>query len=330
MVPLSIGVAIIITFISLALILSGQKAFENVATNVSVLSEDIKAKLSDDLRSIGEREVENAEISLQTKAESMAELVADLSPIIILTFDFDVLDNYCKALSRDPDILLAYVTNTDGDILTTFKNEQDVAMRELVSDIDEISIQDLVGKLKETESVITVQRQVVQDDLPLGQVILFASRASVRKQAAVTEQAFKAIIQNVNTTFLTLIEGVKNQVSISTKNSLWQAVLTGIIGIVLLVLILALLLDRLIIKTVKQVMEIMREVSLGHLSHRLNLSRNDEIGKMGDSIDTLIDTLENEVLGSMNKLADGDLRFTVTPKDENDALGNALLKMSRT
>lgn len=329
MIPLSIGIAIIITFISLALILSEQKAFDNVVTNVSLLSDDIKVKLADDLRSIGEREVENAEISLQTKAESMAELVADLSPTIILTFDFDVLDDYSKALARDPDIVLAYVTNMDGDILTTFKNEQDAAIRTLIPNIEEISIQELVENLKGTDSILTVQRQIVQDDLPLGQVILFASRASVRKQAAETEQAFKAIIENVNTTFLTLIDGVNSQVITSTQNSLWQAVLTGIVGIVLLVLLLAFLLDRLIIKTVKQVMGIMREVSLGHLSHRLNLSRNDEMGRMGDSIDTLVETIENEVLGSMNKLADGDLRFKVTPKDENDALGNALLKMSQ-
>ena len=91
MVPISCLVAVIIALISLSLIWTEKKAFDNVSENVSTQAEDVKVSLSNDLRSIGEREVKNAEISLQTKAESMANLVAGLAPIVILTFDFDCL-----------------------------------------------------------------------------------------------------------------------------------------------------------------------------------------------------------------------------------------------
>jgi len=329
MVPLSCVVFAILALISLVLTLSSKKAFDNVSTNVSVQAGQVAQKLQQDLGLMGEREIKAAEGSLLTKAESMAELVAGLAPVVILTFDFDVLDSYCRTLASDPDVLLAYVNNVDGDILTTFKNDQDPAMQALVPDVGNMGIRKIVDDLGANESVLAVQKQIIQDDVPLGHVVLFVSRESLNQQAARTNEDFASIVANVDQAFTGLNQGVKEQVSKSMKNSAWQSVIAGIIGIVILTLSFAFLIDRLIIKPVTSVMEIIGEMAKGHLSGRLKLSRNDEIGKMADSIDTFSDTLEHEVLGALNKLADGDLRFKVTPKDDHDALGNALLKMSR-
>ena len=328
MVPISLVVVAIIAGISLVLIVSEKKAFNNVSSSVATQADQVKASLQEDLRGIGEREVQRTEASLKTKAESMAGLVAGLAPTVILTFDFDVLDNYCKALASDPDILLAYVVNMDAEILTSFRNEQDAAMRSLVSDIDKLGIKQVVDTLKGSESAFSVRREIAQDGVPLGHIELFVSREGIKQQTAVTNEAFNKVVEKVDAAFLALNNGVNVEVKKSTLTSSWQAVIVGLIGVVILTLAVALLIDRLIIKPVSSVMHIIGEMAKGHLALRLRLSRNDEIGKMADSIDSLCDTLEQEVLGSLSKLAGGDLRFTVTPKDAEDALGNALLQMS--
>ena len=71
------------------------------------------------------------------------------------------------------------------------------------------------------------------------------------------------------------------------------------------------------------------EMAKGHLSGKLNLSQTDEVGRMADSIDSFCDTMNTNVLGALNKLADGDLSFQATSIDEEDAVGNALQKMSQ-
>ena len=328
MVPISSVVVVIIALISLVLIVSEKKSFNTVSDSVATQADVVKASLQEDLRGIGEREVQRTEASLRTKAESMAGLVAGLAPTVILTFDFDVLDNYCKALASDPDILLAYVVNMEGDILTSFRNEQDETMRSLVSNIDQLAIKEVVEALKTNESAFSVEKQIIQDSVPLGHIELFVSRESIKQQTAITNEAFGKIVDQVDTAFVTLNKGVDDLVSTSMRNSAWLVLVVGIVGIIILTLLVAFFINRQIIKPVTNVMHIIGEMANGHLSERLRLRRSDEIGKMADSIDSLCDTLEEEVLGSLNKLANGDLRFQVTPKDAQDALGNALSKMS--
>jgi len=330
MIPIAGAVVAIVALISLILILSGKKAVDNVSESVNILADQVKQNLQNDLRLFGEREAGNAETSLKTKAESMAELIAGLAPGPILTFDFDALDNYCRTVAKDPDVLLAYVKNIDGDILTTFRNHTDPAMEALVPGVGEGEAPlDSVVETLENSDVVQVRRQIVLDALPIGEVVLFISREGLQRQTARADEDFAAIVEGVNGAFLSLNTGMQEQAQSSVRNSVWQSTVTGLIGIVLLMLAIILLIDRLIVKPVTGVMRMIGEMAEGRLSGRLRLNRDDEIGRMADSIDAFSDTLEHDVLGALNKLAEGDLRFNITPKSEHDAIGNALGKMSR-
>jgi methyl-accepting chemotaxis protein len=329
MIPISLLVFVIIALISFSLIWSETKAFNNVAANVTTLAEEVKVQQDDAMQQIEQRQVQSAENSLQTKAESMASLVAGLAPTVILTFDYDVLDDYCLALSNDPDVLLAYIVSTDGDFLTTFRNEDDETLLSLLENIDELSLKQIVGELLNNEKVFSVEKEVSQDGELLARITLLMSRESIQEQAVRIKADFSAMSDDVSKVFASLEEGVRNQVVSATKSSAWQSFFAGIIGVLFLTVSVAMLVDRLIIRPVGKVMTMIDEMARGHMSERLNLTRNDEIGKMAESIDSFSDTMEEDVLGSLNKLADGDLSFQVTPKDDEDAVGNALLKMSQ-
>jgi methyl-accepting chemotaxis protein len=57
---------------------------------------------------------------------------------------------------------------------------------------------------------------------------------------------------------------------------------------------------------------------------RLNLRGSDEIARMGRTLDGFADSLQREVVIPLQQLAQGDLTFTVAPRDERDALRGAL------
>jgi len=80
-----------------------------------------------------------------------------------------------------------------------------------------------------------------------------------------------------------------------------------------------------LLRTVKM----LKEIELGHLENRLNLKLEDEIGQMAASLDAVADCLEHEMVGSLEKLAAGDLTFDVQPRDNRDRVRGAIRKLGK-
>ena len=106
---------------------------------------------------------------------------------------------------------------------------------------------------------------------------------------------------------------------------------TGVIGIGIIALVIGILTSLFITRSMTGPMRItanmLEELERGHIGKRLNLKRSDEIGQMGAAMDRFADSLENEVIGSLQKLASGDLSFKVTPRDAEDRFRNAIMQV---
>ena len=68
------------------------------------------------------------------------------------------------------------------------------------------------------------------------------------------------------------------------------------------------------------------ELEKGHVDQRLNLDRGDEIGQMAKTMDEFADSLQHEVVASLEKLAAGDITFEAKPRDDQDVIRGALKK----
>jgi len=115
-----------------------------------------------------------------------------------------------------------------------------------------------------------------------------------------------------------LIKSRRNNIILVTF-SLIAALLFFSIGMFILV-------RRLIVKPMGKTMQMIQEMEKGHLNTRLRMNQEDEIGRMARTMDAFSESLQHEVVGSLQKMADGDLTFEVTPKDEYDEVRNALKK----
>jgi methyl-accepting chemotaxis protein len=74
----------------------------------------------------------------------------------------------------------------------------------------------------------------------------------------------------------------------------------------------------------------MDELKKGHLSQRLNLNRNDEIGLLANAMDQFADHLQQNVIFTMHKISEGDINIEPEIIDDNDEIGPALKKMVET
>ncbi|MCD4689152.1 MAG: CZB domain-containing protein [Desulfuromonadaceae bacterium] len=84
-----------------------------------------------------------------------------------------------------------------------------------------------------------------------------------------------------------------------------------------------------IIGPLKRSCAMIEEMEKGHLDMRLNLTRQDEIGQMAQSMDRFANSLQNEMVGSLQKLAASDLTFEVVPRDGQDAIRGALNQLGQ-
>jgi methyl-accepting chemotaxis protein len=65
----------------------------------------------------------------------------------------------------------------------------------------------------------------------------------------------------------------------------------------------------------------------GHLGARLEMEQGDEIGRMAKTMDRFADSLQHEIVESLQKLAAGNLQFDITPRDAEDEVRGALKKL---
>ena len=73
--------------------------------------------------------------------------------------------------------------------------------------------------------------------------------------------------------------------------------------------------------------KMLKEVEKGHLSERMNLHRNDEVGQMTQALDRFADDMQKEVIGSLQKLADGNLDMNLVSRDNQDEIRGAFIKL---
>jgi len=118
-----------------------------------------------------------------------------------------------------------------------------------------------------------------------------------------------------------LLKSKRNNI-ILVSLSLLAALLFFSIGMLILI-------RKLIVKPMGKTMQMIQEMEKGHLNTRLRMTQEDEIGQMARTMDAFSESLQHEVVGSLQKMADGDLTFAVTPKDEYDEVRNALKKTGK-
>lgn len=106
-----------------------------------------------------------------------------------------------------------------------------------------------------------------------------------------------------------------------------------IISVILSVLIgglIAYYLARSITKPLLQVVDMISELSKGHLGRRLSMKRRDEIGSMANSMDSFADYLQFSVIRTIQQIASGEKAEPIPLHDTSDEISPAINQMIQT
>jgi methyl-accepting chemotaxis protein len=110
-----------------------------------------------------------------------------------------------------------------------------------------------------------------------------------------------------------------HQVYSSSRNLMLILVIGGLaVG-----MSLGILIARDISRRLRRTVHMIQELGQGHLSDRLRMDNGDEIGIMAKTMDQMADDLKNIVVGSLRRIADGDISVRVVLNDPKDEVAPA-------
>ena len=84
------------------------------------------------------------------------------------------------------------------------------------------------------------------------------------------------------------------------------------------------LFKRLVTRPLVQLEAMVGELGKGHLGHRTGLKQSDEVGRMAAALDRFAEDLQEHVVGSMKRIARGDLDVETNATDDRDEIRPAL------
>ncbi len=113
---------------------------------------------------------------------------------------------------------------------------------------------------------------------------------------------------------------------VSKRNNILMVSLSLVAAMFLFSIGMFFLVKELIVRPIRKTMSMILELEKGHLGTRLNMTQPDEIGQMARTMDSFSESLEEEIIGSLEEMADGNLAFTLNPRDEHDVVRGALVK----
>ena len=107
-----------------------------------------------------------------------------------------------------------------------------------------------------------------------------------------------------------------------------QVIAIGILSVFVITALLSIFVYRSLSSPITRTIGLADAISRGDLSHRLNLNRKDEIGRLARTLDAMADSLEAK--GKLaESISQGDLTHDVQLSSDDDSLGKSLQAMNR-
>jgi methyl-accepting chemotaxis protein len=124
------------------------------------------------------------------------------------------------------------------------------------------------------------------------------------------------------------VEDAKETSENNTKiaNTASTIMITCLVIGIILALIIGIALTMSLTRPLTRAVEMIQELGKGHLGMRLKLNSQDEIGIMAQTMDKFADDLQTTVVGTMRKIADGEVTMDIAVKDNQDEIMPALKK----
>ncbi|MDR3671042.1 MAG: methyl-accepting chemotaxis protein [Holophaga sp.] len=237
----------------------------------------------------------------------------------------DMQDSFQRTRVNLRDALLTGDAVTYGRRIAELDKKVDNDGADLAKNI--ISDEGAAAYKKVTDS-LTAYRSLMPRLLGLA-----AAGKSHEAQAIITGEG-KARVDEVNRSLddfqALMLKQAKEgwQANVAQASSAITAMIVVMVLAALICIGLGIIIARSIVGPLQRGVEMMRELSQGHLGMRLKVTRKDEIGDLATALDAYAEHQQVDSVGALKRIAAGDLSVTLTAKDEHDEITPAFIQVT--
>ena len=300
-----------------------QNTLSDISADVSRLADKVQVEQSEALAALVHREVASAKEALRTKADSLAKILAKLVRDPLVVSRAINLDYYCEQACADPEIVLAYVVDAEGEIASTFRNEHDNTVQSVLDTDRQQSLAELSETLRGSDNILEAGVDVIQGNKVIGRAVVLVS-FSVSHQQHV--DSFAAFAKDTEKQFASLQDHIESDVENATTRGL-----TGLIGgsliAILLAVVIGMVISRSITLPIKNLVAVFKRLAIGERVDKMEVVRTDEVGQLIESLNLILDS-NRSIIDQANTIAEGDYSVEIVPRCDGDELSIALNTMT--
>jgi methyl-accepting chemotaxis protein len=183
---------------------------------------------------------------------------------------------------------------------------------------------ELMSKLSESRAEYVKTRKEVTDKIDVGDkenavAILFTSLQT-------SLDNYIAAINNIIDYEDKLVKTAGVETGENVSSAINLMIILGVITIAF-TLFIAFFITRSITVPVKAVMFVTEEIQKGHIKIRTDINTKDELGNMAKALNHFVVQLDQGIVGSMERIAGGDVAFDVPSSDNDDLISPVINKM---
>ena len=248
-----------------------REALAKLSRDTSTMTGSAAGQQASALKGVLDEQIGASQAALQTKAQSLAALVANLAPTALLTFDTNALSSLCQQASADRDVEECTISDAQGKQLATFHKPG--------GDANEAS---------------RVTAPIEQNGQKLGLVVLSVSLVSVKQQEGNIKRGYSALQATMEKVYGGMEAGVEAQSRSQGKQAVDLALKTGA-GALVLGLICALWISNSVVGPLRLTVRTLEKIAEGDLTQRLAVRSRDEIGQMARALNHTLEKMKSAV-----------------------------------
>jgi methyl-accepting chemotaxis protein len=268
-----------------------------VATGTIYTARDQQVRQVDAVvQMLNEQQAHEEEIlrkGLFSKGELLAELSAKTAVSLIFNYDFDGLSEIAENAARDQDI--AYLA---------------------FYDVDKASINEVSQKSSAAE---VVRREIFVSSEGEKEVLGYLD-------VGLNLDNVNAAVAEVSDRIDGLVAQSKAAADEATETLITRILMMALLGLIVLSSVVYFWFAKVIVAPLRHNMEFAEKIGVGDLSGTLDITRNDELGQLGRSMNGMAASLR-EVAELAVEISTGNLRVAVAPRSEEDEMMHALDRM---
>jgi methyl-accepting chemotaxis protein len=229
---------------------------------------------------VGDRLADQAVADLRRKAEAQAALLGRLAVEPIRNFEFSSLDDYCRAITRDGDLVFAAVRDAKGKLLTRAAGSDEGKAGDPAA---------LLASLQRTPGTLAATAAVVAEGKTLGEVLVLATDVRARANAELIRRTLDQGDTGIAGIGATLHRSAEQQAQDGLRLGALVAVLASFAALIPLWL-----LARAVARPIAGTAAALRAIAEGDgdLTRRLDASGQDEVAQVAAAFNGFADQLQ--------------------------------------